>query len=583
MDHKGFPLRKHMRRHKSLGQLLLEMQIINEKQLEEIVAEQRKTGELLGQIIVRTGLATEKEIMEALAAQTGMPVVSLSRLKIDPKVCSEISSSLARIYKVIPIRREGRVLIVALSNPFNTQILDDLRFILNCEVRGAIAMDKEIDQALDKYYGKETENLENLLKKMESIAVGKKEQKEISDPDIASLQQLARQAPIVKLVNLVLIQGVKDRASDIHFEPYEDIFRIRYRLDGILYEITPPPAHLGLGITSRIKVMADLDIAERRLPQDGRIEINVEGKRIDIRVSTLPTAFGESVVLRILDRSTVMLSLDEIGLLPDSRVIIEKKIKRPHGMILTTGPTGCGKTTTLYSILKRVNDVGYKIITTEDPVEYNIPGVIQVPIRPQIKLDFSTCLRHILRQDPDIIMVGEIRDQATAEIAIHAALTGHLVLSTLHTNDAPETITRLIDMGVEPFLITSTLELIIAQRLVRVLCPQCRESYHPSPEDLASLGVTLDENNENKEIILYRPKGCSLCRNIGYRGRTGIFELLELNDEMRGYIINRVQTEQIRQKASQEGMLSLQQDGLKKVLQGITSIEEVLRETQIFV
>ncbi|MEA3369552.1 MAG: ATPase, T2SS/T4P/T4SS family [Candidatus Ratteibacteria bacterium] len=581
MDGKIFSAgRRHLRHYKSLGQLLIEMQIINEKQLEPAMAEQRKTGELLGQIIVRRGLAAEKEIMEALAAQTGMPVVNLSRLKISPKVIKQISPSLAKIYKVVPIRQEGKALIVAISDPFNTQILDDLRFILNCDVRGAIASEKEIVQIIKKYYGKETENLEGLLKKLSAASLPGRNKEEISEPDIASLQELARQVPIVKLVNLVLIQAVKDRASDVHFEPYEDIFKIRYRLDGILYEMSPPPPQLSLGIISRLKVMADLDIAERRLPQDGRMEINVEGKRIDIRVSTLPTAFGESLVLRILDRSIVMLSLDEIGLLPDSLSTIEKQIKHPHGMILATGPTGCGKTTTLYSILKKVNEPVYKIITTEDPVEYNIPGVIQVPIRPQIKLNFSTCLRHILRQDPDIIMVGEIRDQATAEIAIHAALTGHLVLSTLHTNDAPETITRLIDMGMEPFLITSTLDIIIAQRLVRILCPQCKETYRPGPEELSLLGVSLEKS---KELTLYRPKGCSLCRNIGYRGRTAIFEILRLNDEIRESIVNRATTEEIRRKARKEGMRSLKQDGLQKVFQGITSLEEILRETQTFI
>ncbi len=582
--------RKHLRHYKSLGELLVEMQIVNEKQLEELMLEQRRTGELLGRIVVRQGLASEKEIMDALAAQTDMPVVTLSRLKINPKIINKISPSLARIYKVVPIREEGKVLLVALSDPFNTQVLDDLRFILNSEVRGAIASDKDIDQALQKYYGKETESLEVLLQKMESTPLMQKELEKVSEPDIASLQELAREAPIVKLVNLVLIQAVKDRASDIHFEPYEDIFRIRYRLDGLLYEMTPPPARLGLGIISRLKVMADLDIAERRLPQDGRMEINVEGKRIDIRVSTLPTAFGESVVLRILDRSLVMLSLNEIGLLPDSLAVIEGQIKRPQGMVLVTGPTGCGKTTTLYSILKRVNEPGYKIITTEDPVEYTITGVIQVPIKPQIKLNFSTCLRHILRQDPDIIMVGEIRDQATAEIAIHAALTGHLVLSTLHTNDAPETITRLIDMGVEPFLVTSTLQIIIAQRLVRILCPECKESYQASPKDLVALDINLDEVtsknfelDEEGKLILYRPKGCPLCRQIGYRGRTGIFEILTLNDEIRELIVNRASAEEIRKIASQAGMRNLKLDGLQKALQGITSLEEVLRETQTFI
>ena len=401
------------------------------------------------------------------------------------------------------------------------------------------------------------------------------EEEEVTD--VVVLQELASQPPVVKLLNLILLQSVKDRASDIHFEPFEDKYIIRYRVDGILYDITNPPKNLALAISSRIKVMSNLDIAERRLPQDGRIMISVEGKNVDLRVSTLPTVFGESVVMRVLDRGVVSLSLDQIGASESALKKLRRLIHKPNGIILSTGPTGCGKTTTLYSCLREINKIDYKIITTEDPVEYDIHGIIQVPIRPKINLNFANCLRHILRQDPDIIMVGEIRDAETVQIAIQASLTGHLVFSTLHTNDAPGAITRLINMGAEPFLITSTLEAVVAQRLVRVICKDCREKYNPNPKALEELNLP---SKEMKDMAFYRGRGCSKCNKTGYRGRTGIFEFLIVTEALKPLIMERSQTAVIREMARKEGMKTLREDGLEKIQEGITTIEEVVRETQ---
>jgi type IV pilus assembly protein PilB len=450
---------------------------------------------------------------------------------------------------------------------------------LNCEVEGILAEEKDISKALKKYYKEESkeESIDKLVKEIEDTTPEAISSQVNKQQNISSLKELASQAPVVKLVNLVLLQAVKDKASDIHFEPFEDEFKVRYRVDGVLYEISHPPKELSVAVTSRIKVMANLDVAESRVPQDGRIMMKIAGRPVDLRVSTLPTVFGESVVMRVLDRSVISLSLDEIGLPPNLKDEVGKLIKRPNGIILATGPTGCGKTTTLYSCLRKVNKIDYKIITTEDPVEYDIAGIVQVTIKPKINLTFASCLRHILRQDPDIIMVGEIRDKETAQISIQSSLTGHLVFSTLHTNDAPGAITRLIDMGIEPFLITSTLEAIIAQRLVRKLCPKCKEEYKPSESELAEVGLKPEDVNGKK---FYRPKGCKECNDIGYKGRIGIFEVLIMNDKLRKLISDRSHTGMLRKAAIESGMRTLRQDGLLKVYDGVTSLEEVIRETQ---
>ena len=562
-----------------LGDLLVSNGQITRDDLEDALERQTATGKLLGQIIVDMGLVTEEDVLSALHAQSGMAVEDITTCVPEQDLLERVSGSIARIYKILPLRWEDKTLIVAMADPMDIQTLDDLRFMLNCEIKGVIASEENISSAIDEHYGTDTESVGDLLKQIEQEmggAVAVEDEKEASESiDIASLRDLAEQAPVVKLLNLVLIQAIRDRGSDIHFEPFEDQFRIRYRVDGMLYEMIPPPKHLSLAVTSRIKVMANLDIAERRLPQDGRIQLSMKGKGIDLRVSTLPTIFGESVVMRILDKSIVMLDLEHVGLTGQNIKTVDEVIKKPNGIILATGPTGCGKTTTLYSCLKVLNDIDVKIITTEDPVEYDIPGIVQVQIKEHIGLTFAICLRHILRQDPDKILVGEIRDKETADMAIQASLTGHLVLSTLHTNDAPGTITRLIDMEVEPFLITSTLEAIIAQRLVRTICHNCREEYEPEKDELKTIGLKPEEV---KGKNFYRGKGCDKCKNIGYLGRIGIFEVLILDEEVRSLVLERAPTKNIRAAAQKAGMKSLREDGIDKIFAGITSIEEVARE-----
>jgi type IV pilus assembly protein PilB len=566
-------------RRKPLGEILLDQGIISQEQLDQALDEQKKSGRLLGRVLVELGFVKEERILEALGVQIGMKVTNLADMNIPEEVINELPASLAQVYNVVPVKFENNILTVALSDPLNINVLDDLRFVLNCEVQGAIATEEDINKAIEKYYGvtSQEDSLNALVQEIEKSTPDVLSAEIQEMQDIASLKELASQAPVVKLVNLVLLQAVKDKASDIHFEPFEDEFKVRYRVDGVLYEITHPPKNLSLAITSRIKVMANLDVAESRVPQDGRIMMRVAGRSIDLRVSTLPTVFGESVVMRVLDRSVVSLSLDEIGLLPEQQDEIMKLISKPNGIILTTGPTGCGKTTTLYSCLRKVNKIEYKIITTEDPVEYDIAGIIQVTIKPKINLTFATCLRHILRQDPDIIMVGEIRDKETAQISIQASLTGHLVFSTLHTNDAPGAVTRLIDMGIEPFLITSTLEAVVGQRLIRLLCPKCKEAYTPSEYELSQINLSPEDAATK---TFYRAKGCRECNDIGYKGRTGIFEMLLMTDKIRDAIMNKAHTAKIRNIAIEEGMRTLREDGLMRIYDGLTTIEEVVRETQ---
>lgn len=568
------------KKYKSLGKLLLGGGLITENQLQQALDEQRYTGKLLGRTLVELGFVKEGDILKALGIQAGIESIDLAKIDIPKAVLQKVSPTIAKIYKILPVKFEENTLTIAMGDPLNVNISDDLRFMLGCNIKGVIAVEGDILEAIQKYYGERGESINEILGEMDKHIPTIPREEEEEAMDVVVLQELASQPPVVKLLNLILLQAVKDRASDIHFEPFEDKYMIRYRVDGILYDITSPPKNLALAISSRIKVMSGLDIAERRLPQDGRIMISVEGKNIDLRVSTLPTIFGESVVMRVLDRDIVSLSLDYVGMPEDVRREIRRIINKPNGIVLATGPTGCGKTTTLYSCLREINKIDYKIITTEDPVEYDIPGIIQVSIKPKISLNFATCLRHILRQDPDIIMVGEIRDAETAQIAIQASLTGHLVLSTLHTNDAPGTITRLINMGVEPFLITSTLEAIIAQRLIRVICKNCRERYYPDQKTLEETGLAKEEI---EGVVFYRGKGCGQCNKNGYKGRTGIFELLVVSEKLKPLIMDKVQTSVIREAARKEGMMTLREDGLKKVREGVTTIEEVMRETQQYV
>ena len=564
---------------KRLGELLVEKGLITEKQLEQALEEQKKTGKLLGRVLVDLGFVKDEDILSVLGAQTGMEEVDLTNLDVPPQLLEKVPGPLAKAYKIVPIRMEGNTLVVAMGDPLNIQALDDLRFLLDCDVKGLISNEQAVNEAIDRLYGGEMETVEDLLRELEAEAAPLEEGEEAIE-DVETLEQLAHEVPVVKLLNLVLIQAIKDKASDIHFEPFEDQFRIRYRVDGVLYEMVPPPRHFALAVTTRIKVMADMDIAERRLPQDGRITLHIGGREIDLRVSSIPTVFGESVVMRVLDKSVLMLPLEKLGFAEDDLEKVNKLIQKPNGIILVTGPTGCGKTTTLYAALRKINTPEVKIITVEDPVEYDIEGIHQVQVKPQIGLTFAVTLRHILRQDPDIILVGEIRDLETAEMAIQASLTGHLVFSTLHTNDSPSAVTRLIDMEVEPFLISSTLEAVISQRLVRVICNFCKEEYRPSDEELELLEITREEADKHK---FYRGKGCPACNNIGYMGRTGIFEIMVMNEELRRAVVDRASASEIREVALRYGMKTLRKDGLDKIYKGITTIEEVVRETTGYV
>jgi len=559
-----------------LGSLLVELGIITGEQLNDAMDERERTGKPLGHILVEFGFAGEKDLLNVIADHLGMEVVTLKGREIPREVLSTVDPPIARAYGIIPVAADNGTVTVALSDPLNLTILDDLRFMLDKHVRGAIANKEEIEEAILEHYGDAGESVEELLKEIESGYSVEHLDEDLVADDVISLRELATEAPVVKLLNLVLIQAIKDRASDIHFEPFENEFKIRYRQDGVLYEMMPPPKHLALPLSCRIKVLSNLNIAERRLPQDGRIQLNVLGRSVDLRVSTLPTAFGESVVLRVLDRSNVQLDITQVGMRDDTIETMKELIARPNGILISTGPTGCGKTTSLYSFLRHINRIEDKLITTEEPVEYDLEGVIQVAVNPRIGLTFARCLRHILRQDPDKIMVGEIRDLETAALAIQASLTGHLVLTTLHTNDAPGGITRLIDMGVEPFLITSTLEGILAQRLIRTICPRCKTPFSPTEFALNQIGLTL-EDVEGKELFYGR--GCPDCNDTGYLGRTGIFELLRASDPIRELIIKNAPTVVIRQKAKEEGMRTLREEGILKIFDGVTTIEEVARET----
>ena len=591
---KGAPLPAPMAR-KRIGQILIEQGIVTGTQIHEALEQAKIQGGALGQMLVQLGYATEDDVIHALAEQAGMEVIDLDSIDaIPPDVLDRVSPSLAKIYRIIPVRyeidpteakraetehRQPRgILTVAMADPLNVNALDDLRLMLSVDVFGAVSSESAVENALEKFYADRRESVEELLDEMEqSVSEFKLEYADTSRSfDLDKLQELAMSAPVIKLLNLILLQAIKDQSSDIHFEPFEDEFKVRYRVDGVLYEMIPPPRHLALAVISRIKVMAEMDISETRMPQDGRIELMISGNPIDLRVSSLPTLFGESVVMRVLDRSVVALDLERIGLRADELDVVKRLMDRPHGVILVTGPTGCGKTTTLYSALNYINEVGIKIITTEDPVEYDLPGIMQVQINEQIGVTFASCLRSILRQDPDKILVGEIRDIETAEICTQASLTGHLVLSTLHTNDAPSAVTRLIDMPVEPFLICATVQAIVAQRLVRTICVKCKREYEPSPDMLENLHLAPEEV-EGRQFNY--GAGCRDCNNTGYRGRTALFEIMNISDRMRALVMEKASTQALRDLAREEGMRTLREAGLLKIYDGETTIEEVVRET----
>ncbi|MGE5576775.1 MAG: type II secretion system ATPase GspE [Syntrophothermus sp.] len=507
------------------------------------------------------------------ADQAGL---SLDTREISPEVISRVPAAVAKYYQVIPLEARGKALVLAMARPENMALVDELRVHLGCPVIPVATSPEKLAQAVDRYYGAGAQTVAAILADISEGSVEVvKELGEDEPVNTGRIEDLANEAPIVKLVNSLIIEALRRGASDIHIEPFERDIKVRYRVDGILYEAPPPPKKLYLAIVSRVKIMADLNIAEKRLPQDGRIKLKLLGKDIDIRVSTVSTVYGESVALRILDKSSILLGLADLGFLPETMNQVEALIEKKHGIILVTGPTGSGKTTTLYAALNALNTPEKKIITIEDPVEYLLYGINQMQVRPKIDFGFANGLRSILRQDPDIIMVGEIRDRETAEMAIQAALTGHLVFSTLHTNDSASAVTRLLDMGVEPFLVASTVRGMMAQRLVRVLCPHCRQEYVPSETELRKIGYGLPAGEH-----LYRAVGCPKCSGIGYRGRTGIYELLIMSPELESMVLSRASSAQIKEAAVVSGMATLRDDGWRKVQMGITTIEEILRVTQ---
>jgi type IV pilus assembly protein PilB len=566
--------------HKPLGQLLKEMELVTEGQVQEAVAIQREKGGALGRILVDLGYVTDEEIMLALGAQVGMEVVNLDEIKVPKEVLEKLSATEAKVYKVMPIKFENNILTVAMADPFNVNVLDELRFMHNCEVQGAVSNEEAVNKAIDLYYADQTETVEDLLKEMGKAATELGDMTvhdgKVKTINLDEIQSMAAAAPVVKLLNLVLFNAIKDQASDVHFEPFEREFKVRYRVDGVLYEMMPPPLHLAIALISRIKVMSSLDISETRLPQDGRIMLMIAGKPVDLRVSTLPTMFGESVVMRVLDRSVVSLDVENIGLREDELGLVKRLVNLPNGIIIVTGPTGSGKTTTLYSCLNYLNDIKWKIITTEDPVEYDLDGIMQVQINEDIGVTYAACLRSILRQDPDIILVGEIRDLETGQIAVEASLTGHIVLTTLHTNDAPSSITRILDLGLEPFLISATLESIVAQRLVRRICLKCKEEFEPPEEMLMEVGLKAEDVKGKK---FWYGKGCAHCNNTGYKGRMAIFEIMLATTRIKELIVKSSSTEAIREVAVEQGMRGLRQSGMLAIFDGATTIEEVVRET----
>jgi len=565
---------------KRIGQILIDLGLVDELQLETMVEEQSsRGGELLGRVGVSLGFYTDEQLGEALAEQWGTTFVTLYDRQIPSDVIHLISEPMAQLYRVVPLELKGNRLTVASADPQKIQIADELRTLLGYDVHICVATEAEITKTIEKLFSSENESVESLVSDLESdneLAAAAAAAGKDGVTDLTSVEALAESAPVRKLLNMVLLLAIRDGASDIHFEPFETEFRIRLKADGVLQEMVPPPKHLAFAITTRIKVMANLDIAERRLPQDGRIELTVGGHPVDLRVSVLPTLFGESVVMRVLDRGVVSLNLDKIGMEAEMLRKFREVLKRPNGIVLVTGPTGSGKTTTLYSALSELNDVEDKLITTEDPVEYDIDGIVQVPIDSEIGNTFAACLRAILRQDPDRILVGEIRDVETAEIAVQASLTGHMVFSTLHTNDAPSTVTRLRDMGVPPFLITATVEAILAQRLVRRICSNCRVEVVPGADVLADLEMTSDQAADKK---FYRGKGCEKCNRSGYKGRLGIYELMLINDEMRDLIIRNASTEELREVAKRYGMVTLRESGMQGIFNGLTTADEVIRDT----
>ena len=565
---------------RSLGQIFVDLGFMTDEQLEMLIEEQNQNdGQLIGSIAQEMGLVSEEQLIAALAEQFGLQPEDIEGVEPPEEARALVSDSMAQMYRVIPLALNDGVLTLATCNPQNLAMQDELRRFLGCEIRLCVVSEGQIDRAIDKHFNEDVESITKIIAELDSDEDLKQAAQKLGTEGAINLNdvnELVDSAPVRKLLNMVLLLAIKEHASDIHFEPFEEEFRIRIKADGVLYEMVPPPRHLAFAITTRIKVMANLDIAERRMPQDGRIELTVGGHPVDLRVSVLPTMFGESVVCRVLDRSVVSLELANVGMDEKTITAFRQVMTKPNGIILVTGPTGSGKTTTLYSALSEMNVIEDKLITTEDPVEYDIDGIVQIPIDHDNDITFAACLRAILRQDPDKILVGEIRDVETAQIAVQASLTGHVVFSTLHTNDAPSTVTRLKDMGVPTFLITATVEAILAQRLVRRICPGCREPIAPTEEQIIELQLSPEDV---KGKTFFRGVGCSTCNNTGYKGRVGLFELMVMDDELREMIMTDAQTDHLRDRAKEKGMVLLRDVGLGFLFDGTTTAEEVIRET----
>ncbi|MBX3396789.1 MAG: Flp pilus assembly complex ATPase component TadA [Phycisphaerae bacterium] len=562
-----------------LGRILIKMNKVNRTQVHEALAVQKSKRGPLGQILIDLGYIKEADLELALAAQIGMEPVSLDTIDISPDVIKMVANQMANTYRIVPTGFDAatNTLDVAMSSPDNFQATDDLRKLLAMNIRPLIATEDAISTALSRYYPEDAgKSINELLDEIGKDTDLAKFENRGESLDLEEIKELADSNPVKQLLTLVLLAAIRDHSSDIHFEPFEDEYKLRYRIDGVLYEMMPPPRFLAMAIASRIKVMANLDIAERRLPQDGRISLTVAGNPVDLRVAVLPTMFGESVVLRILDRSNVKLDMDQLGLREDDLKTFRSVIDRPHGIVVNTGPTGSGKTTTLYAALNSLNSIDTKILTVEDPVEYDIDGIVQVQVNNETGLTFGRALRSFLRQDPDIILVGEVRDLETAQISIQAALTGHLVFTTLHTNDAPSAVARLLDLGVEPFLITATFEAIVAQRLARRICKQCKQEYTPTEEQLMELHLKPVDVADRK---FYFGKGCDYCNGTGYRGRVGIYEIMVFDDHLRDLVMQGASTNVLMEAACKNGMRTLRESGLLAIFDGVTTIEEVVKET----
>jgi type IV pilus assembly protein PilB len=569
---------------RQIGDLLVEVGVITPLQLDEAMQRQRLTGDMLGRVLVSMGYCAEQDILEALGVQQGMERVEITKLKIPESIIRKLSPDVAKFYNVIPVRETDGALVVAMADPLNIQVLDDLEQITGMRVRGAVSNLNDITLAWKTNYSFETDSIHEMLVELQDkVGLGDLTLAELGTQEVVgdtdNLVELAQQPEVIKIVNLVFLEAVQKRASDIHFEVYEDTFRIRIRVDGVLHEVVSPPKMMAIALASRVKVICNMDIGERRLPQDARIELKVGDSIIDIRVATLPTLYGEGVVMRILDRTAIKIDLNKLGFSDFVREKIDDVLAKPNGILLVTGPTGSGKTTTLYGCLAQLNQEDVKIITMEDPVELQIDRLVQCQVHEEVGLTFSAGLRSILRQDPDIVMVGEIRDLDTAQIAVEASLTGHLVLSTLHTNSAPETITRLLDMDVEPYLITASLEAVLAQRLVRVLCRHCRERYRPTHEEMDHLGLPKTWRDD-ENMRMYKAKGCPACDYVGYMGRSGLFEIMVVDEMICEMILDRAMAFDLRRYARKKiGMRTLREEGIIKCIQGVTSISEVVAHT----